>query len=153
MQICKDNRFLPESFFQKYKSTDSLLSDSIQNCGAIMDIVRESALPEPEPIRSGIVSAIFGKSASVPAVPVNLNCEATPELLREHPAREWQELCRKFPQTNVPLAVKEFPWLRRVNSRRFRKLPINWESMSNMFYFPKFLRSFVTKGLDTPDFC
>jgi hypothetical protein len=34
-----------------------------------------------------------------------------------------------------------------------RKLPINWESMSNMFYFPKFLRSLVTKGLDTPDFC
>ena len=119
MQICKDNRFLPESFFQKYKSADSLLSDSIQNCGAIMDIMRESPLPEPEPIRSGIVSAIFGKSASVPAVPVNLNCETTPELLREHPAREWQELCRKFPQTNVPLAVKEFPWLRRVNSRRF----------------------------------
>ena len=119
MQICKDNRFLPGNFFQKYRSAESLLTDSIRNCAAIIDIMKHSPLPDSDPVQSGIVSAIFGKNASLPSVPVNLNCQTPPELLRERPELEWQKLSREVPNANIPLAVKEFPWLRKANSRRF----------------------------------
>ena len=119
MQICKDNRFLPESFFQKYNSANSLLTDSIKNCCAIMDIVKQCPLPDSQPIQSGIVSTIFGKTAAMPDIPVNLNCKTPPELLQERPELAWEQLSQKFPQADIPGAVKEFPWLRRVNSQKF----------------------------------